>query len=117
MALTRAGGLALLYGNLFDEPSYRAGLVSPGGRIRRIGPRPSSLTDVAYGRGGVIYPRRVKGGTRLVVASRRGTRDLTGTIRGYVAFDSDGRRAAVRTRGCVYVVRLPTRARPGPCEP
>jgi hypothetical protein len=107
LALRRDGALAIAYG----QDRRRAVLVRPTSqRLRRLSPRPSSL-EIRFGRQGVIYPHRVRGGVHLVEARWSGAaRQLTSTIRGFVSFDVDGDRLALRTKRCVYLAPIPALA-------
>ena len=111
-ALRSDGTLALVYG----FTSRRAGLVPLGGtRVELLPVRPA-LRRIVFGRRGGVYAQRLKRGTRLieVMASGR-TRRLTAPVRGLVDFDADSGRVALRTRGCVYVARVPALDAVPPC--
>jgi hypothetical protein len=111
LALRPDGTLAVAYGS----SRHRAGLVRPGGRLRRLPIRPSRL-QIRFGPRGAVYPERVRRGTRLVEVTRAGrVRPLTAPIRGYVNFDAAHDRLALRTRRCVYVAPLPALGAARPC--
>lgn len=110
LALRGDGTLAIGAGAY--EPSRMRAFVVPLGarRVRRVRVRPA-WHDVAWAGRRLIVEERVRGGTRLVVASaRRPPRPITGRIRRLFTFDADGARVAWRTPACVYTATLTARA-------
>lgn len=103
-ALRSDGALALVYG--FTR--MRAGVVPLGGKRVQLLPGRPAMHRIVFGRRGVVYGLRSKRGTRLIEVGRSSRpRRLTAPVRGLVDFDGDSGRVALRTRGCVYVARVP----------
>lgn len=111
-ALRPDGALAIVTG--FGP--YRAAFVAPGGHLRFLRRRPASF-EVDVSPRGAVYLSQAQRGRRLIEAAADGhVRSLTRPIRGLMDFALDGGRAALRTRRCVFVARVPALGNPESCE-
>ena len=111
----RADGTLAIGAGAYVPSRLRAFVVPLGARrVRRVRVRPRA-PDVAWAGRRLILEERLRGGTRLVVAStRRPPQPITGRIRRLFTFDAEGTRVAWRTPACVYTATLADRALDAP---